>query len=91
MGANALGVDGYEVVTNTLIHFSCFFQPIDIEWDVQYWGGIEFDNKYCLMDGSVDHNNWFYAIGAYVGWNFATPGPGKPVQIVELYVESQSM
>ena len=42
------------------------------------------------MDGSVHHDFWHYAIGSFVEWNFATPGPGFPVQIVELYVESQS-
>ena len=67
-----------------------FIQPIDIEWSRKHWGGLEFDNRRCLMDGSVNHDNWYYAIGSFVEWNFATPGPGFPVQIVELYVESQS-
>ena len=91
VGANALGVDGYEVGEKYQIQgINHFPQPIDIEWDLKYWGGLEYDNKYALIDGSVNHNNWFYAIGSYVEWNFATPGPGKPVQIVELYAESIS-
>ena len=90
VGAHSLGVDGYEVdakYQNQGINY--FPQPIDIEWDVRYWGGLEYCDRSALMDGSVDHDNWFYAIGSYVEWNFATPGPGKPVKIVELYVESQ--
>ena len=66
------------------------FQPISIEWTSKYWGGLEYNNKYSLMEGSADHGWWFYAVGALRFWNDAIPGPAKPVQIIELYVADNS-
>ena len=66
------------------------FQPISIEWTSKYWGGLEYNNKVSLVDGSAGHSWWFYAVGAITFWNDAIPGPAKPVQIIELYVADSS-
>lgn len=41
------------------------YKPIKIDWTSNYWGGLEYSgNTSTLIDGSVNHNNWYYAIGA---------------------------
>ena len=55
-----------------------------------YWGGLEYNMKYCLMDGTAGHVDWYYAIGGFSLWNNGLPGNSKPVDIVELYIASQS-
>merc|ERR1712156_94055 len=58
----------------------------------QNWGGLEPDGINSLMDGSVGHAHWFYAIGANRLWQNGVPGYAKtdidvvyPQQVVELY------
>lgn len=41
------------------------YTPVKINWTSNYWGGLEWTNgSTTLIDGSVNHNNWYYAIGA---------------------------
>ena len=41
------------------------YKPIKIDWTSNYWGGLEYSgNTSTLIDGSANHNNWYYAIGA---------------------------
>ena len=65
-------------------------QAVDIEWTSMYWGGLEYNNKWSLLDGTAGHSDWYYAIGAISFWEGGIPGKSKPVEIVELYVASQS-
>lgn len=52
------------------------YQAISIDSTSNYWGGLEFGNgshgpdNYggSYLDGSVNHDNWYYAIGSYVQW-----------------------
>lgn len=46
-----------------------------------YWGGLELSNgahgpasTSSFLDGSVNHANWYYAVGAYVVWGSTPPG-----------------
>nr|BFD63554.1 hypothetical protein BdHM001_22350 [Bdellovibrio sp. HM001] len=46
-----------------------------------YWGGLELSNgahgpasTSSFLDGSVNHANWYYSVGAYVVWGSAPPG-----------------
>ena len=55
-----------------------------------YWGGLEYNMGPCLMDGTAGHVDWYYAIGGISLWNNGLPGNSKPVDIVELYIASQS-
>lgn len=54
------------------------YTAVSIGCSTNYWGGLEFNSNSAstLADGSVSHSNWFYAIGAYVGWG--TPTVGLP-------------
>lgn len=55
------------------------YEPIHIDWSVQYWGGLTRQNSSetsvssCYLSGSVGHSNWHYAIGAT-----STHGNGIP-------------
>ena len=41
------------------------YKPIKIDWTHEYWGGLEYcEHLSALIDGSVNSDNWFYAIGA---------------------------
>lgn len=40
------------------------YKPIKIDWTHNYWGGLEYSGINALIDGSVNRDNWFYAIGA---------------------------
>ncbi|WP_374029732.1 fibrinogen-like YCDxxxxGGGW domain-containing protein [Bdellovibrio bacteriovorus] len=46
------------------------YTAVSIGCSSNYWGGLEFnsDTTSVLSDGSVNHSNWFFAIGSYVAW-----------------------
>lgn len=40
------------------------YTPVKINWTSNFWGGLEWTNgSTTLIDGSVNHGNWYYAIG----------------------------
>jgi len=39
-----------------------------------------------FIDGSVNSNYWYYAIGAINGFGGGFPGPNSGVNLVELYI-----
>jgi len=68
------------------------YAGIKIPYTGRYWGGLE-PSSHALMDGSVGHDNWFYAVGSYSLWDGGIPSYAKteddhryPKQEVELYV-----
>ena len=74
------------------------YRAISIPYATQEWGGLEPSGAYALMDGSVNSENWFYAVGAFQTWRGGMPGYVKsltdydyPQQSVELYVEEKSI
>lgn len=71
--ATTRGVTGYEAV--------------NVSYTQRQWGGIEHNpGSQALMDGSVDHWNWYYALGSHKFWNGGYPGPNAVVTQVELWV-----
>jgi len=75
MAAVSGGVDGYEAV--------------DVNFTSQLWGGLEYNTtSTSLLDGSVNHNNWYYAIGSTTSWNGGIPGANDAEQLTELYVKT---
>lgn len=69
------------------------YVPIHIDWSSNYWGGLNLNTgNSSLLDGSIGHSNWYYAIGATSTWNPTEespnniPGPTVPVTEVELWV-----
>ena len=76
--ATSSGVSGYEA--------------IDIHYTGNYWGGLEYNTgSPSLLDGSVNHSNWWYAVGSTQSHGGGIPGGNSTVvQVVELYVYSTS-
>jgi len=53
------------------------YKGIEVPYTGRFWGGLEKGGSSSLMDGSVNHGNWFYAIGSYSHWNGAYPAYAK--------------
>lgn len=69
---------------------------VAIDATSNYWGGLEYGSPgTTLADGSVNHGNWFYSIGAQTTWgnpegipaNDQIFGAGVGVPKVELWVK----
>jgi hypothetical protein len=84
-------------VTDTTAHGGVTgYEAIDIQMTANTiggWGtddgnfyGLERGQDDSLLDASVDHGHWFYAVGSAQEWSGGIPGPGDfSVQVVELY------
>ena len=68
------------------------YEPIDINFEAQFWGGLEYNGLHSLLDGSVSHGGWYYAVGSsnasVVAGTPGIPGPGTVEQAVELYAQA---
>lgn len=67
------------------------FVGIKTGWPHNYWGGLTRSSySGTFLDGSNPHGNWYFAVGSGVSWSGATnfPGPGAPVNTVELWVKA---
>ena len=63
------------------------YQAINISLTGNDWGGLRFNNKVCLLDGSADVS-WWYAIGSFADFSGGIPaGDLEIVHEVELYVQ----
>ena len=64
------------------------YTPISIDATGNYWGGLEKSTaSNTLLDGSVNHPNWWYSIGSNTPYGGGIPGyNGTIVNLVELYV-----
>jgi hypothetical protein len=68
------------------------YEGINIYYTSNHWGGIENGKRHggntpsAALDGSVDHGNWYYAIGSRTAWNGGIPGASSAEQEVEFYV-----
>jgi hypothetical protein len=52
------------------------------------WGGLEHGGTYSLLDGTVNHGNWYYSVGSFQKWSHGIPGPAAAVSEVELWVKA---
>lgn len=54
------------------------YEAINCSWTTSYWGGLELSNTSSTwVDGSVNHGNWYYAIGARAVYSGGIPGPAN--------------
>ena len=72
------------------------YQAISVPYTGQHWRGLE-PSTVALMDGSINHSNWFYAIGSHQKWNNGIPSYAKtdndsnyPQKVVTLYVQTET-
>jgi hypothetical protein len=74
-GSQQSGVEGYKAISAPHAN--------------NYWAGLERGrNGVSMIDGSVNHGNWYYAVGSHRVWSGGIPGPRSAVQVVELYVRT---
>jgi hypothetical protein len=64
------------------------YQGISISYTDQYWGGLEYNGSPCVADGSVNHGNWFYAIGSAWDWGGGMPAWTPAASQTELYIRA---
>ena len=62
-------------------------QAININFTENGWGGLQYNNKDSLLDGSVDSEDGWYAIGVFKILK-GIPAAKNETQVVELYVSS---
>jgi len=71
--ATANGVDGFESVETQLTANAIGGWGTD---DGQFYGLEAGLHGLSLLDASVNHGHWFYAVGASEAWSGGIPGPG---------------
>ena len=59
------------------------YEAIDINYTQNGWGGLVYSGKNALLDGSVDTNQWWYAIGSTTDFAGGIPGGGFVAKKVE--------
>ena len=81
--------------SNPVSEKSAGYQAISVPYTGQFWRGIE-PSTAALIDGSINHGNWFYAIGSHQKWNDGIPSYAKtdsdhkyPQQSVRLYAKTE--
>jgi len=68
------------------------YEAVDVNFRQNHFGGLENGYKHggnnpaALLDGSVNHGNWYYAIGSRSAWGGGIPGASSAESRVELYV-----
>ena len=63
------------------------YQAISAPYTNNGWGGLEQQpGGPSLMDGTINHGNWFYAVGAASAWGGGFPGAFEAESVVELHV-----
>ena len=64
------------------------YKPISISWTTNCWGGLELSTApQTLINGSVNHINWFYTIGACAKHENGIPSYVSTANDVELWVK----
>ena len=62
------------------------YEGIYIPYTQNYWDGLRFNGRQCVLSGSSRAGWWWYAIGSFQKWGGGIPSSYKAVQKVELYV-----
>ena len=82
--ASGRGVDGFEAIS---------VEANGHGTSTHSFKGLEHNSgSRNFIDGTVDHSNWFFSIGAYQAWGGANnfPGPSSAVNQVKLWVKTSA-
>ena len=75
---NSTGYNRWKQSSNFTKETIAGYEAVACSWTSNYWGGLEPDTATnTWVDGSVNHSNWFYAIGPRVTYNGGMPGPNN--------------
>jgi len=72
------------------------YEAVTIPYTSNRWAGLESGFKHggsspsAILDGSVNHGNWYYAVGSKSAWNGGIPGASSAESEVELWVHSSA-
>lgn len=83
------GGNRWTQTSNPLIENIAGYTAISADHTSKYWGGLEPDKgNNTLLDGSVNHGNWYYAVGSIRYWpsTGTIPGPSAGINEVMLYI-----
>jgi len=68
------------------------YKSTDINYFDQYWAGLELSTSGATyLDGSVQHANWFYAVGSFGAWSGGIPSYGPAASQVALWVRTEAV
>ena len=56
------------------------YEPLGVAWTWARFGGLEYNGRFALMDGSAGHGWWFYALGAKRKYGGADSFPATRVR-----------
>ena len=63
------------------------YEPVDVHFTANGWGGLKHQKSgVSLLDGTVNHGNWYYAVGTQRAWHGGIAGAAHAESQVELYV-----
>ena len=68
------------------------YEPVNISFTGNHWGGLEYNNQLCLLDGSVGDGSderWWYAMGSFGDFDGGIPGSTYPVHQVTTHDNTQ--
>ena len=74
---NSTGYNRWKQSSNFTKEKIAGYEAVAVSWTGNYWGGLETDGSNTFVDGSVNHGNWFYAIGPFSNYNNGMPGPSS--------------
>ena len=69
------------------------YKAVHVDWTGNYWGGLTRSTAIsaCLINGSVGHGNWFYAIGAYSRYDKGIPSYSATATATELWARIDNL
>ena len=67
------------------------YEPVEVAYTNNLWGGLEYNrfNNASFIDGSVGHQNWYYAVGATTSYRNGIPNHNSSSPRVALWVRPE--
>lgn len=84
---NSTGYNRWKQSSNFTKEKIAGYEAVQVSWTSSYWGGLETDGSNAFVDGSVNHGNWYYAIGPFSNYQNGMPNAsGVEAGWVEIWV-----
>lgn len=84
---NSTGYNRWKQSSNFTKEKIAGYEAVQVSWTASYWGGLETDGANAFVDGSVNHSNWYYAIGPFSNYQNGMPNSnGVEAGWVEIWV-----
>jgi hypothetical protein len=84
---NSTGYNRWKQSSNFTKEKIAGYEAVQVSWTASYWGGLETDGDNAFVDGSVNHGNWYYAIGPFSNYQNGMPNSnGVEAGWVEIWV-----